>query len=99
MSSSLADYLAKNYLSADPPPDRPKKKRKKTKNADAGGLIIADDDPPDLRSSANKLENEDEDGPVIDSSRTTAEFRRAKKSNWKVVGGPTPAASTQTYDI
>ncbi|KAL2005131.1 hypothetical protein VTN00DRAFT_2981 [Thermoascus crustaceus] len=95
MSSSLADYLAKNYLTADTPAERPKKKRKKTKNADAGGLIIADDDPPDLRSSAKNIGNEDEDGPIIASSNPTAEFRRAKKSNWRVVGGPA-AGSTQT---
>ena len=31
MPGSLADYLAKNYLTADPATERPKKKRKKTK--------------------------------------------------------------------
>ncbi|KAL1983289.1 hypothetical protein VTN96DRAFT_311 [Rasamsonia emersonii] len=100
MSSSLADYLAKNYLTADPPPDqRPKKKRKKTnKHAEADGLIIADDDPPSLRASsaANELNNEnDENAPyVVDTSRTSAEFRRKKKSNWKVVSAGTTASSS-----
>ncbi|KAL3448357.1 Pre-mRNA-splicing factor of RES complex-domain-containing protein [Aspergillus insuetus] len=76
-SSSLAEYLAKNYLTADTPSGspsdatRPKKKRKKTKHAaesDSGGLIIADDDPPDLRSSAAldaSRRGEDEFGPAV----------------------------------
>ncbi|KAL1999673.1 hypothetical protein VTN02DRAFT_4186 [Thermoascus thermophilus] len=98
MSSSLADYLAKNYLTADPPAERPKKKRKKTKNAaDAGGLIIADDDPPDLRAAAarNGGNDDDEYGPIVASSNPTAEFRRVKKSNWKVVGGPTTQTASE----
>ncbi|EAS30162.3 pre-mRNA-splicing factor cwc26 [Coccidioides immitis RS] len=52
---SLADYLAKNYLTADSlhGSDRPKKKRKRNKHAEeTDGLIIADDDPPDLRSAS-----------------------------------------------
>ncbi|KAL2788552.1 Pre-mRNA-splicing factor of RES complex-domain-containing protein [Aspergillus keveii] len=76
-SSSLAEYLAKNYLTADTPSGspsdatRPKKKRKKTKHAaesDSGGLIIADDDPPDFRSAAALDANrrgEDEFGPAV----------------------------------
>ncbi|KAJ9298994.1 hypothetical protein DTO271G3_3236 [Paecilomyces variotii] len=95
-SSSLADYLAKNYLTADPVPERPKKKRKKTKQQpDDGGLIIADDDPPDLRTSANTTRNEDEDSPYIVTSGS-AEFRRAKKSSWKTVGGPTSSTSASS---
>ncbi|KAL4994019.1 hypothetical protein BDV10DRAFT_177650 [Aspergillus recurvatus] len=92
-SSSLAEYLAKNYLTADPAPltDRPKKKRKKTKAAEAEsqGLIIADDDPPDLRSTA-ALSSKDnaEYGPVVAGGRS-AEFRKTKKSNWKTIGSST----------
>lgn len=90
MPSSLADYLAKNYLTADPATERPKKKRKKTKTADTAneGLIIADDDPPDLRTQGSNLGHDDEDGPSVDTSGRSAEFRRAKKSSWKVVGAP-----------
>lgn len=40
---SLADYLAKNYLTADSKPDRKSKKRKR-KDGVASGLTIADDD-------------------------------------------------------
>lgn len=89
--TSLSEYLAKNYLTADPSTERPKKKRKKTsKHADSAattGLIITDDDPPDLRSMAAKGEDEEEgeNGPVVATGRS-AEFRRAKKSGWKVVG-------------
>ncbi|EAW13498.1 putative cell cycle control protein (Cwf26) [Aspergillus clavatus NRRL 1] len=87
-SSSLAEYLAKNYLTADPATERPKKKRKKTKHADtaAAGLIIADDDPPDLRTAGSQFDEGDESPAVVSSARS-AEFRRAKKSNWKTIGG------------
>ncbi|KAN0068700.1 Pre-mRNA-splicing factor of RES complex domain containing protein [Elaphomyces granulatus] len=93
MSSSLADYLAKNYLTADPA-SQPKKKRKKAKNS---GLIIADDDPPSLRSSAADDRNNhpnDEDSPyVVDTARPTADFRRKKVSNWKTLGAESAAAA------
>ncbi|GAQ07602.1 pre-mRNA-splicing factor cwc26 [Aspergillus lentulus] len=94
-SSSLAEYLAKNYLTADPATERPKKKRKKTKTVDTAGdgLIIADDDPPDLRTSATNFGNEDEDGPSLVTSVRSAEFRRAKKSNWKTLGGSAAGSS------
>ncbi|KAL5357610.1 Pre-mRNA-splicing factor of RES complex-domain-containing protein [Aspergillus floccosus] len=95
MPSSLADYLAKNYLTADPgtTAERPKKKRKKSKHqpAETDGLIIADDDPPDLRTAAANANADDEDGPAVVAARS-AEFRRTKKSNWKVVGGDQDAA-------
>ncbi|KAJ5433490.1 Pre-mRNA-splicing factor cwc26 [Penicillium daleae] len=79
MPGSLADYLAKNYLNADPAPDRPKKKRKKTKPTDASsGLIIADDDAP-VFGNARPLED-DEYKPSIETSMTSAEFRRTKQS-------------------
>ncbi|KAJ5600891.1 hypothetical protein N7450_001958 [Penicillium hetheringtonii] len=79
MPGSLADYLAKNYLNADPATERPKKKRKKTKaNDDASnGLIIADDDPPDLRNMTTSAGQDDEYGPSIDTSAKSAEFRPA----------------------
>lgn len=91
MPGSLADYLAKNYLNADPATERPKKKRKKTKTTDtaSSGLIIADDDPPDLRTTNDQVQD-DEDSPFIDTSSKSAEFRRAKKSSWKTLGGPAP---------
>lgn len=97
MPSSLADYLAKNYLTADPGTERPKKKRRKAQKPssdDVGeGLIIADDDPPDLRAAAAAAGNEDEeDGPVVTGTRS-AEFRRAKNSGWKNVGSASTAGT------
>lgn len=103
--SSLADYLAKHYLTADPQPERPKKKRKKNKHHDpltstGDGLIIADDDPPSLRDAAGDLENDeyDENSPyVLDSSASralSAEFKKKKKSSWKTVGGDNTAATS-----
>lgn len=87
---SLADYLAKKYLTADPAsvPERPKKKRKKAQADAEAGLIIADDDPPDLRTATTGGKDDDEDGPVVTGTRS-AEFRRAKKSGWKSVSGST----------
>jgi len=57
---SLADYLAKNYLTADSKPEKKTKKRKRKDASD--GLIIADDD--DLGWSTSKVMREDDDGPI-----------------------------------
>ena len=84
---ALADYLAKNYLTADPQP--PKKKRKKTKTQ-AEGLLISDD--YDLRDPTR--EQDDEDGPQV-SGTGTAEFRKSKKSNWQSIGAPAPRDADQ----
>ncbi|KAJ5885434.1 hypothetical protein N7495_009944 [Penicillium taxi] len=85
MSGSLADYLAKNYLNADPITERPKKKRKKTKATDTNsGLIIVDDDSFDLRKGTNTAQDDD-DAPTIDTSGTSAEFRSKAKSSWKSI--------------
>jgi pre-mRNA-splicing factor CWC26 len=55
---SLADYLAKNYLTADS--DKKSKKRKrKEKN---GGLIIDDDDNLGWKGQADE---DDDDAPMI----------------------------------
>ncbi|KAL4940173.1 Pre-mRNA-splicing factor of RES complex-domain-containing protein [Aspergillus oleicola] len=101
-SSSLAEYLAKNYLTADPSPSttstRPKKKRKKAAAEDtsSAGLIIADDDPPDLRTTAGQFgeNNRDEFAPSVVRDGRSAEFRRAKKSNWTTLS--TSASNTPT---
>ena len=57
---SLADYLAKNYLTAD---SKPEKKSKKRKRKDASnGLVIADDNS--MGWEAKGISREDEDGPT-----------------------------------
>ena len=60
---TLADYLAKNYLSAESKPD---KKSKKRKRKDEAGLIIADDDV--LGWDKNHVSKDDEDGPLTGKS-------------------------------
>jgi pre-mRNA-splicing factor CWC26 len=56
---SLADYLAKNYLTAD---SKGEKKSKKRKRKDVtNGLVIADDDTMGWENSAAIQED---DGPV-----------------------------------
>lgn len=82
MPSNISDYLAKNYLVADP---KPSKKRKR-KEAAASGLIIADDDDSSW-AKPTIADDDGFDGPVTVSG-TSAEFRRAKKSNWKTLGDP-----------
>lgn len=58
---SLADYLAKNYLTADP---KPVKKSKKRKRKDATeDLTITEDDF--LGWNPNGRTNDDDDGPVM----------------------------------
>lgn len=59
--SKLADYLAKNYLTAD---SEKKSKKRKRKNKD-GGLVIDDDDISGWKKGA---ESDDEDAPTIGTS-------------------------------
>lgn len=91
---SLADYLAKNYLTADP--SSPKKKRKKTKHhtSPPSGLIIADDSLS-LSGLPTKSTQDDEDGPLIYGGSSSAEFRKAKTSTWRTIGAPPPSNSDQ----
>ena len=99
--SSLASYLAKNYLNADTP-EQPRKKRKKTKSKpqEESGLIIADDDPPDLRASTatsstrrkgrfltgDEDDDEGEEGYTIANvGGISMEPRKKKKSGWTTI--------------
>ncbi len=59
---SLADYLAKNYLTADSKPEKKTKKRKR-KDASQSGLIIADDDDA-LGWGSKAADADDDDAPV-----------------------------------
>lgn len=100
---SLADYLAKNYLTADGPssdPSRPKKKRKKNHSSEpTAGLLIADDDA-DL-SIANSTLDDDNDGPSMHAASgasRSAEFRKKKTSGWKSLGGAAPEIGHSTSE-
>ncbi len=66
---SLADYLSKNYLNADPKPEKKSKKRKR-KNGASSGLVVADDDT--LGWERNSMGNADDDGPL--TGERDAEF-------------------------
>ena len=88
---SLADYLAKNYLTADSKPEKKSKKRKRKDGQDSG-LIIADDDA--LGWNRTGATNADDEDPLITNAKS-AEFRKAKKSTWQTVGAPAPSSVDQ----
>ncbi|KAI3316793.1 hypothetical protein HD806DRAFT_541868 [Xylariaceae sp. AK1471] len=82
MPSDLSSYLATHYLTADPKPSK-KRKRKQANE----GLTIADDDETGW-SRAQGRDGDDDDGDVtMNVAGTSSEFRKAKKSGWKVLGG------------
>ena len=58
---SLADYLAKNYLTADSKPNKKVKKRKRKDDPQAG-LVIADDDALGWNPAGDG--NAADDGPI-----------------------------------
>lgn len=88
---SLADYLAKNYLTADSKPEKKSKKRKR-KDGAASGLIIADDDA--LGWEGNRTAHAEDEGPTTVNANS-AEFRKAKKNAWQTVGTPAPSSADQ----
>ena len=59
---SLADYLAKNYLTADSRSEKKSKKRKRKEDLSTNGLIIAEDDV--LGWKTNGAEGSEDDGPL-----------------------------------
>jgi pre-mRNA-splicing factor CWC26 len=93
MPSDKANYLASRYLVADP---KPTKKRKRKQAATADGLLITDDDDSGW-SKASGQQDDDEDGPVTVSG-SSAEFRKAKKNNWKSVGQDTAKDESAAAD-
>ncbi|KAL1303370.1 hypothetical protein AAFC00_006767 [Neodothiora populina] len=82
----LADYLAKNYLSAD----KPSKKRKR-KQAEAG-LIIADEDENVNTWKNSRTGDDDEDGPLVVPGGVNISKRT---TTWKTVGSAAPSHSEQ----
>ena len=107
---SLADYIAKNYLTADSKPDKKSKKRKR-KDASAG-LVIADDDNTGWENT-KKSSRRDDEGPItgissiehpallvkltlVPVSGTSSEFRKSKSSNWQTLSGASIPQPTNT---
>lgn len=82
----LADYLAKNYLSAD----KPSKKRKR-KNAESG-FTIADEDDNINNWKKSHGDGDDEDGPLVVPSGSKVSNRT---TTWKTVGSAAPSHSDQ----
>ncbi|KAF2828754.1 hypothetical protein CC86DRAFT_392934 [Ophiobolus disseminans] len=89
---SLADYLAKNYLTADS--DKKSKKRKR-KNRD-GGLVIDDDDNLGWKKTADE---DDEDAPTVVGGGTLRKTKKKSKSDgaamWTAVGVAAPSHAQQ----
>ena len=76
ITMSLANYLAQNYLTADPPPEKKPKKRKRKGGAQSG-LVIADDD--DSSWKTQPAIGEETDRPLTSNSLPTGV--RPSKSN------------------
>ncbi|KAI0889778.1 Pre-mRNA-splicing factor of RES complex-domain-containing protein [Annulohypoxylon maeteangense] len=89
MSSYLSNYLATHYLVADP---KPSKKRKRKQDA-TSGLVIADESEESNWARASQAQNDD-DAAVV--AGTSTDFRKSKKSAWKVVGGSAPNQQPST---
>lgn len=87
---SLADYLAKNYLTADS--KREKKSKKRKRKDGESGLVIADDDA--LGWNTNDTAGDNEDGPITVNANS-AEFRKARRNNWQIIGTPAPSSTDQ----
>src|ERR1700761_4718891 len=89
---ALADYLAKNYLSAD---SKPSKKRKRKDGAKADGITIADDDVNDW-TKPTQNGDDDEDAPTMVAGSLSGGLNKpAKKSKWIKIGAEAPKDSDQ----
>lgn len=99
----LADYLAANYLSADPKP--PKKRKRKAAAAanptsEQEALTIADDGANDWGDAGqNANSSADEDAPTVFGSATLAgglnTTKPGKKPKWTTVGSAAPKDADQ----
>ncbi|KAF2133574.1 hypothetical protein P153DRAFT_281690 [Dothidotthia symphoricarpi CBS 119687] len=89
---SLADYLAKNYLTADS--DKKSKKRKR-KNKD-GGLTIDDDDALGWHKNDDE---DDDDAPMVVGGGTLKKSKKKSKgtsaASWTAVGVAAPSHAQQ----
>ncbi|RPA72096.1 hypothetical protein BJ508DRAFT_419650 [Ascobolus immersus RN42] len=82
---SLASYLAKNYLNADPAPEQKKKKRK-TKHKKDDNVLIADDDALGWEPSKPDVASDSDEDRVVTVGGVSSEFKKTKTSGWKKVG-------------
>lgn len=92
-SMTLADYLAKNYLSADNPKQSKKRKRKAAERA---GLVIADDDVSGWNNSSSKHADSDDESPMVIPGRGfSSTGASTKTTTWKTVGVAAPKNDEQ----
>ena len=95
MPSDLTSYLAANYLIADPPKSKSQSKKRKCKQN--AGLLITEDDATGW--AANDKKDEHEDNLPVTIAGTSTDFRKAKRSNWKIIsGGAKPAPPSTGQD-
>ncbi|KAJ4363256.1 Pre-mRNA-splicing factor cwc26 [Ascochyta clinopodiicola] len=89
---SLADYLAKNYLTADSE-KKSKKRKRKERN---GGLTIDDDDNLGWK---DKADEDDEDAPMIMGGAGLKKSKKKPKgtsaATWATVGVAAPSHAQQ----
>ncbi|KAK6357859.1 hypothetical protein TWF730_007216 [Orbilia blumenaviensis] len=98
MSSSLADYLNAKYLTKDESFDKKAKKRKRKEEKAKGRQVTLVDDDATGWEKAGPDDDDDEDRPVTVNDRSTAEFRKTKKSGWNTISGPGKDADTAAAD-
>lgn len=89
---ALADYLAKNYLSAD---SKAGKKRKRKGEAKTDGITIAEDDVNDWTKSTQNVDEDDEAPTVWGDNLASGLNNPKKKSKWIKVGASAPTNSEQ----
>ncbi|PNS15841.1 Pre-mRNA-splicing factor cwc26 [Sphaceloma murrayae] len=82
---TLADYLAKNYLSAD------KSSKKRKRKPASSGLLIADDNDDLSLPSASNPDADDEFSPVVVSDARSGN----RTTRWKTYGATAPSNAEQ----
>jgi pre-mRNA-splicing factor CWC26 len=87
MSTSVTNYLATHYLTADPAPTKKRKRKHAPSTADTSTLVIADDTLTGWDNAGSDASAE-ADNPTIVASTTATGFKKAK---WKTVGAPAPS--------
>lgn len=88
---TLADYLAKNYLSKEN-----SSKKRKRKSHKPEGLTITDDDDANDWSKAGEDAEELEDGPTVVGTVLTGGLNKPKKdAKWTLVGAKAPKDADQ----
>ncbi|KAL8944026.1 MAG: hypothetical protein Q9216_000735 [Gyalolechia sp. 2 TL-2023] len=87
---SLADYLARNYLTADLSEKKSKKRKRKIEAQ--SGFIIADDDASAWETKDTAV---DEDDAPLHVNAVSAEFRKTTRNKWQTVSAAAPSSADQ----